>query len=167
MNPPPPPLPEVTAVRAQPDHTLLLEFDTGEQRVFDFRPCLTRKPFLPLADPTLFAEARVENGTVGWPGDIDIAPETLYARSVPVQRQPQMEMDPVVKWLRRITWLLGLNLGGTAALLVKVYAPAGGVRVPADYVAFAVIAIVSIGGGLLLVSAARRGSGRSGATGCP
>lgn len=162
MNPPPPPLPEVVAVQARPDHTLLLEFDTGEHRIFDCRPCLTRKPFLPLADPALFAAARVENGTVGWPGDIDIAPETLYTRSVPV-RQPQMQLDPVVKWLRRITWLLALNLAGIGALLVRAYAPAGGVRVPADYIAFAVIAIVSIGGGMLLVNAARRGSGRSAA----
>ena len=31
-----------------------------------------------------FAIKEVENGTVTWPGNIDIDPETLYERSVPL-----------------------------------------------------------------------------------
>ncbi len=31
-----------------------------------------------------FRQARVEHGTVVWPGNIDIAPETLYDRSEPL-----------------------------------------------------------------------------------
>ena len=43
-----------------------------------------RKPFVELQPQQRFAQARVEYGAVVWPGDIDVAPETLYARSVPI-----------------------------------------------------------------------------------
>jgi hypothetical protein len=36
-----------------------------------------------LQDIALFKQAFVSLDTVCWPGDLDIAPETLYDRSVP------------------------------------------------------------------------------------
>ncbi|WP_295436659.1 DUF2442 domain-containing protein [uncultured Thiodictyon sp.] len=75
---------DVVAVQPQPDYQLLLEFDNGERRCFDMVPYLDRKPFVRIKTLPLFMLARVEYGTVVWPGDIDIAPETLYDRSVPV-----------------------------------------------------------------------------------
>jgi hypothetical protein len=47
-------------------------------------PLLQRKAFVELQPQQRFAQARVEYGTVVWPGDIDFAPETLCARSVPI-----------------------------------------------------------------------------------
>lgn len=35
--------------------------------------------FSPLADPALFAQLFVESGTVTWPGDLDLAPDAMYA----------------------------------------------------------------------------------------
>lgn len=78
-----PELLDVTNVRVLPDYHLLLEFENGERRIFDMGPYLQRKPFLRLKGSPLFSLARVDYGTVVWPGDIDIAPETLYDRSVP------------------------------------------------------------------------------------
>lgn len=75
---------DVTAVETTPDFALVLRFENGERRRFDMTPLLGRKPFEGLAVPARFAEARVNYGTVVWPGEIDVAPETLYARSVPV-----------------------------------------------------------------------------------
>lgn len=72
---------DVVAVEARPNHRLHLVFENGEQRVFDMTPYLDKRPFVPLKNPPLFAQARVEYGTVVWPGNIDIAPETLYDRS--------------------------------------------------------------------------------------
>jgi hypothetical protein len=47
------------------------------------RPDLCYPVFRRLEHPAFFALARVDYGTVTWPGEIDIAPETLYAHSVP------------------------------------------------------------------------------------
>lgn len=75
---------DVVKVDVKPDYVLLLEFENGEKRLFDMKPYLEKRPFMPLKGSTLFAQARVDYGTVVWPGDIDIAPETLYDRSLPV-----------------------------------------------------------------------------------
>jgi hypothetical protein len=75
---------DVVKVEAQPDHTLLLEFENGERRRFDMKVLLDRRPYDRLKNAGLFAMARVDYGTVVWPGNIDIAPETLYDRSSPL-----------------------------------------------------------------------------------
>ena len=74
---------DVMAVRALPDYKLLLEFENGENRIFDMTPYLGRRPFVQLKDSRLFMLATVDYGTVVWSGNIDIAPETLYDRSQP------------------------------------------------------------------------------------
>lgn len=74
----------VTKVRTRPDFQIELEFDTGEMRVFDVRPYLEKGIFTRLKDVALFKQAYVAFDTVCWPGNIDIAPETLYDLSVPV-----------------------------------------------------------------------------------
>lgn len=75
---------DVVRVEAKPDYTLLLEFENGEKRVFDMAPLMDKKPFVQLKGSPLFARASVDYGTVVWPGNIDIAPETLYDRSIPL-----------------------------------------------------------------------------------
>jgi hypothetical protein len=35
--------------------------------------------FAPLADPDLFVQVFVEHGAVSWPGEIDLAPDAMYA----------------------------------------------------------------------------------------
>ena len=75
----------VTHVRACEDFSLLLTFDNGELRRFDMRPYLDKGNFAQLQDPARFLEAFVEADTVCWPGELDMAPETLYDLSVPEQ----------------------------------------------------------------------------------
>jgi len=67
---------DVVSVVANGDYTLHLQFENGEERIFDMLPYLEKKPFTPLKGP-LFTKAFVDYGTVCWPGNIDIAPETL------------------------------------------------------------------------------------------
>lgn len=77
---------DVISVRIFPEFQLDLEFENGERRQFDMRPLLTMKPWNRIAAPALFERVRVDYGTLVWPGEIDIAPETLYDDSVPVNR---------------------------------------------------------------------------------
>jgi hypothetical protein len=72
---------DVVKVATGPGYQLLLEFENGEKRIFDMTPYMDKKPFLQLKGSPLFAKAYVDYGTVVWPGNIDIAPETLYDRS--------------------------------------------------------------------------------------
>ena len=74
----------VNSVKATPDFRLILTFNSGETRCFDMRPYLHYPVFLRLENPGYFSLASVNYGTVTWPGDIDIAPETLYDHSVPL-----------------------------------------------------------------------------------
>jgi hypothetical protein len=77
-----------SVVRVHPceNYYLELEFDTGEVRLFDVSPYLEMGVFRRLKDQSLFAKAYVAFETVCWPGDIDIAPETLYCLSSPVAK---------------------------------------------------------------------------------
>ncbi len=73
----------VIRVVAHDDFTLELWFDTGDHRLFDARPYLNKGVFVQLQNLQRFKQAYVALDTVCWPGEIDIAPETLYDRSVP------------------------------------------------------------------------------------
>ena len=75
---------DVISVQANADYILLLEFENGERRVFDMAPFMDRRPFIRLKNSPIFTKATVDYGTVVWPGNIDIAPETLYELSVPL-----------------------------------------------------------------------------------
>jgi hypothetical protein len=83
---------DVVSVKPQPDYQLDLEFENGEQRRFDMRPLLALKPWNRISSSHLFKRAKVEYGTVVWPGEIDIAPETLYDDSIPYQLDMRKEV---------------------------------------------------------------------------
>ena len=79
--------PQVTRLTPQVNHRLLLEFSNGEMRLFDLTPWLDKGVFRALRDSPEFAQAQVVDGSVEWPGEIDLSFDTLYLRSVPVRLQ--------------------------------------------------------------------------------
>ena len=75
-------LPRVSKVEACTDYSLLLTFQNGEKRCYDARPLFELPAYKKLKN--VFFEAKVAYGTVIWPGDIDISPDTLYLKSTAV-----------------------------------------------------------------------------------
>lgn len=72
----------LAAVEALPAFRLRVRFVDGTEGVVDLA-ALIQSPdagvFTALADPALFAQARIEYGAVTWPGEIDLAPDAMYA----------------------------------------------------------------------------------------
>lgn len=77
------PLLKVSGVRPMEDYRLWVRFNTGEAKIFDFKPLLDRPAFAPLADRTVFNSVYIDYGVPVWnDGDIDIAPEALYEHGI-------------------------------------------------------------------------------------
>ena len=75
-------LPRVCSVIPESDYKLLITFTNGEIRRYDTKPLLDYQVYDSLRQN--FPLVKVQYGTTVWPGDIDISPETLYLKSVPV-----------------------------------------------------------------------------------
>jgi hypothetical protein len=77
---------EVTSVEVLEDYCLQLLFSSGENRLFDMSPYLQFPVFEKLKNRAFFSLAFIDYGTVVWPCEIDIAPETLYTESIPIKK---------------------------------------------------------------------------------
>lgn len=73
---------KVIAVTANNDYSLNLTFNDGAVKLFDVKPYLNYEVFRELKDLNYFKQVRVDFGTVVWPHDQDISPETLYIEGV-------------------------------------------------------------------------------------
>mgnify|MGYP003197699667 FL=1 len=74
---------KVCGVRPLADWKLWVRFNTGEAKIYDFKPMLNYPAFKPLLDEELFKQVYIDYGIVVWnDGDIDIAPEELYKNGV-------------------------------------------------------------------------------------
>ena len=85
--------PRVQNVTPTDHYELLLLFTNGETGVFDCSPLLDFGVFKELKDLNYFKQARVEFGTVAWPHEQDICPDTLYLDSEPHSRAPTKELS--------------------------------------------------------------------------
>lgn len=75
--------PKVAKVEPKEDHTLLLTFENGEERVFDITPYL-KNFFSELEDLEYFKKVYVEDGSIAWPHGQDLAYDMLYYKSKPL-----------------------------------------------------------------------------------
>jgi hypothetical protein len=74
--------PRIKTVKPLDDYTLILEFTNGEIGKYDCSEHLNFGVFSEFKDLSYFKMAHVENGTVTWPHEQDICPDTLYLDSV-------------------------------------------------------------------------------------
>jgi hypothetical protein len=73
-------LPSVVKAHVCGPYSVELVFDDGVRKRVNLKPLLKGPVFRPLLDPAEVARLRVdrEAGTIVWPNEADIAPETLY-----------------------------------------------------------------------------------------
>ena len=72
----------VTAVEALPGFRLRVAFADGLTGTVDMSR-MVHSPkagvFAALADPSLFAQVKLDLGAVTWPGELDLAPDAMHA----------------------------------------------------------------------------------------
>ena len=72
-------LDSVVKLEIRPELRLWVEFSDGVSGVVDLSKREKRGVFAPLADPSFFAQARIdEYGVVCWPNGADLAPDAMH-----------------------------------------------------------------------------------------
>jgi hypothetical protein len=72
----------VAAVQPIPEFRLRVSFVEGLGGIVGMSALVRSSNdgvFAALADPALFAQAQLEYGAVTWPGDLDLAPDSMHA----------------------------------------------------------------------------------------
>ena len=73
---------DVIEVRAEGDYNLFVRFADGVSGRVRLAPEELTGVLAPLHDPEFFAQAFIDHGAVAWPGEIDLAPDAMYAEVV-------------------------------------------------------------------------------------
>lgn len=76
-------IPKVKAVQPMPDYMLHVQYENGEERIFDVKPYIIGSWFGELKDINVFNTVRPTGKTVEWQNGQDIAPHELYELSKP------------------------------------------------------------------------------------
>ncbi len=76
--------PRVNDVKYKHPYKLMLTFNNGELKEFDFINYLNYPVYEKLKDSVFCSTVKVFMGTAVWDNDIDFAPDTLYLESTPV-----------------------------------------------------------------------------------
>ena len=74
--------PRVKSVAAISSYKLKIIFNNGEEGIYDCKPLLDFGVFKELKDVNYFKQAKAQDGTVVWPHEQDICPDTLYLDSM-------------------------------------------------------------------------------------
>jgi len=79
---------EIRKVKVIEDHRVQLTLTNGDVVERDLDALLWGPVFEPIrSNPTLFRRVRVDDGVLTWPGDVDLAPETVIWNG-PTPRDP-------------------------------------------------------------------------------
>ncbi len=81
--------PRVKSVIASADYKLHIEFTNGEHGIYDCSHLLEFGVFRELKDRNYFKKVGAFDGTVVWPNEQDICPDTLYLDSIKSVEQKQ------------------------------------------------------------------------------
>jgi len=85
---------DVVEVKPEPDYRLFVRFKDGLEGHVHLRPEELTGALAPLRDEKFFERVFIEYGAVAWPGEIDLAPDAMYAQ-IASQRQGEQHAGPV------------------------------------------------------------------------
>jgi hypothetical protein len=80
--------PRVKSVSPESGHRLRLTFTNGEVGIYDCSHLLDLGVFRELRDPEYFRQVGAADGTVVWPHEQDICPDTLHEDSYREEASP-------------------------------------------------------------------------------
>jgi hypothetical protein len=87
---------DIVKVVPKAEYCLFVRFKDGLEGLVHLRPEQLTGALEPLRDQRFFEQVFVDDGAVAWPGEIDLAPDAMYAevsgkqtatRQLPVRRQ--------------------------------------------------------------------------------
>ena len=84
----------VVAARPNEDFSLDLKFDDGSMKRFDVTPYLNLGVFRELRDADYFKQVTIAFGTVQWPNEQDISPDTLYLEGIDIAESSFFQPSP-------------------------------------------------------------------------
>lgn len=77
---------DVKLIKPLLDYCIYVEIENGQKGIFDLKPYLDRGCFSELRNVHYFNQVHIFLGSVTWPNEQDIAPETLLSEMIPLER---------------------------------------------------------------------------------
>jgi hypothetical protein len=71
---------DVVEVKPETDYRLFVRFKDGLAGHVQLRPEELKGALAPLLDVQFFEQVFIDYGAVAWPGEIDLAPDAMYAQ---------------------------------------------------------------------------------------
>lgn len=71
---------DVVEVKSEPDYCLFVRFKDGLTGHIQLRQEEMTGALEPLRDMHFFEQVFIDGGAVAWPGEIDLAPDAMYAQ---------------------------------------------------------------------------------------
>ena len=78
--------PSPKKVKALDNYLLYIEFENGERKIFDMKRNLEFEFYKRLIDKKNFKNVKISGINIEWKTAEDIAPETLYYESIPLEK---------------------------------------------------------------------------------
>jgi Protein of unknown function (DUF2442) len=83
---------DVVEVVPEPNYSLFVRFKDGVAGHVILKPEQLTGALAPLLDPQFFNRVYIDYGAVAWPGEIDLAPDAMYAQ-IAGERQPAEQIS--------------------------------------------------------------------------
>src|ERR1700736_1274495 len=82
---------DVVEVKPEADYCLFVRFKDGLRGRVQLRREQLTGALAPLLDVQFFEQVFIDYGAVAWPGEIDLAPDAMYAEVASQHREPKRE----------------------------------------------------------------------------